>query len=258
MKFTVYRALARSVVLESVRRKDLWVVAILGFTIILAAGTLGFFGFNGLEVFAKDLAVTVLGIFSTIIAVLTAGRLLPDEIKNRTLYPLLSRPITRLDLLIGKLLGAVLVTWIAFGVLAILTAVALLIFHVKFEPIMLQYVFGKMLGLVVICAVSMMLSTYVTASAAATISFIITFGSPMILRALVLGFETTPPATQLIFKLINSLLPQVSLFDLGGRVIYLNWSPVPGWVLWSLAGYAALYSGAMIMMSWLKFRKQAV
>ncbi|MEY4881221.1 MAG: hypothetical protein RLZ87_650, partial [Armatimonadota bacterium] len=36
MNILTYKALARSVVLESIRRKDLWVVAILGFLIILA------------------------------------------------------------------------------------------------------------------------------------------------------------------------------------------------------------------------------
>jgi hypothetical protein len=130
MKFTAYKPLARSVLLESLRRKDLWVVAILGFLIILCAGTLGFFGFDGLEVFAKDLAVTVLGLFSTIIAILTSCRLIPEEIKNRTLYPLLARPITRFDLLIGKLIGAVIVTWISFLLLCGLTAIALTVFHV--------------------------------------------------------------------------------------------------------------------------------
>ena len=85
MRLRAYKALARGVILEALRRKDLWVVAILGFLIISAAGALGFFGIEGLEVFAKDLAVTVLGLFSTIVAVLTASRLLPDEIRQRTL-----------------------------------------------------------------------------------------------------------------------------------------------------------------------------
>ena len=178
MKFTAYKPLARSVLLESLRRKDLWVVAILGFVIIIAASTLGFFGFDGLEIFAKDLAVTVLGLFSTIITVLTACRLIPDEIKNRTLYPLLARPITRFDLLLGKLMGAVLVTWISFLILCALTAIALTVFHVQFNLIMLQYVFAKMIGLVVICAVSMTLSIYLTPNASATLAFIVAFGTP--------------------------------------------------------------------------------
>lgn len=49
-KLSIYLALSRGVLLESVRRKDLWVVAILGGLIICAAGTLGFFGLQGLQV----------------------------------------------------------------------------------------------------------------------------------------------------------------------------------------------------------------
>lgn len=254
----IYTALARTVVLESLRRKDLWVVAILGFIIILTAGTLGFFGFDGLEIFAKDLAVTVLGLFSTILAILTSSRLLPDEIKNRTLYPLLARPITRGQLLAGKLLGAVLVSWIAFLILAALTALALLVFKVKFEPIMLQYLFGKMMGLVVVCALSMTLSAYMTPSAGATMSFVFAFGSSMISRALVMGYDSAPEAIRPVFQLISVLLPQVSLFDMGGRVVNINWGPVQAWVMWSLFGYMLLYSSATMALGWVKFRKQAV
>src|SRR5436853_3024925 len=169
-KLRIWKALARGVLLESLRRKDLWVVAILGFLIICAAGALGIFGINGLEAFAKDLGVTVLGLFSTVMAVLTSCRLLPEEIKQRTLYPLLSRPISRFDLLVGKWIGAVIVTWIAFLVLTILTAGALLSFHVSFEPIMLQYVLAKMMGLAVVCAVSLAMGTFMTPQAAATLS----------------------------------------------------------------------------------------
>ena len=87
MKFRVYKALARGVVLESLRRKDLWVVAILGFLILLASGALGFFGVEGLQSFAKDLAASVLSLFSAVVAVLTSCRLLPEEIKQRTVRP---------------------------------------------------------------------------------------------------------------------------------------------------------------------------
>jgi Cu-processing system permease protein len=250
--------LARTVVLESLRRKDLWVVAILGFLIILASSALGFFGFQGLEVFAKDLAVTVLGMFSTIIAILTASRLLPDEIKNRTLYPLLARPITRLDLLIGKFVGAVIVTWISFLLLSTLTAIALMIFHVKFELIMLQFLVAKMLGLVVVCGFSIALSTYLTPSAAATMSFIFAFGSPMIVRGLTMSADSSSVLVKSVFPVVNAVLPQVSLFDLGGRAVYFNWSTVPTWVLGFLLAYSVCYSVAMLGISWLKFRNQAV
>lgn len=258
MKLRVYRALARGVLLESLRRKDLWVIAILGFLIMMAAGALGFFGIDGLQVFVKDLAVTVLGAFSTAVAVLTSSRLLPDEIKQRTLYPLLSRPISRLDLLIGKLLGAVVVTWIAFLMLCALTGLALASFHVAFEPIMLQYVLCKMMGLVVVCAVSMAFSAYMTPAAAATMSFIFAFGSGMIVRGLTIAYAAAPPVMQGAFKLLNAILPQFGLFDIGERASNVNWSPVAAWVVVALASYMAVYSSAMVAFAWLRFRKQAI
>lgn len=254
----IWRAIARGVLLESLRRKDLWVVAILGFIMVLAAGALGFFGLAGLQAFAKDLAVTVLGIFSTIIAVLTASRILPDEIRNRTLYPLLSRPISRLDLLIGKLVGAVFATWIGFFMLALLTTVALAVFKVHFEIVMLQYLILKMMGLAVLCSVSLALSAYMTPQAAATLAFVLAFGSSMIVRALVMAYSGTTPLMGSLFRVVNALLPQFSLFDMGSRVANDGWGTAPAWVMLALLAYMLLYSSGMVALSWTKFRKQAL
>lgn len=258
MKFVAWRALARAVALESIRRKDLWVVAILGFLIIAAAGLLGFFGFSGLESFAKDLAVTVLGIFSSVVAVLTSCRMLPEEIKQRTLYPLLARPISRFDLLFGKYLGAVWVSWIGFALLGATAALALMIFHVPFEPIMLQYVFIKLIGLALLCAVSVALSAYMTPSAAATLSLVLAFGSGVLVRALVMAGKAGGPGAQWALGALNAAIPQFGLFDLGSRVANSGWPPVALGVVLALIGYAAIYVSVMLALSWLRFRKQAV
>jgi ABC-type transport system involved in multi-copper enzyme maturation permease subunit len=258
MKLRIWGALAQGVVLESLRRKDLWVVAILGFLIMMAAGALGFFGMQGLEVFVKDLGVSVLSMFGTIVAVLTASRMMPEEIKQRTLYPLLARPISRFDLLFGKLLGAVFVSWIAFLVLAALTGVALLSFHVAFEPIMLQYLLCKMMGLVVICSLSMAMSAYMTPAAAATMSFIFAFGSSMITRGMMMAYAGASPGAKPVIKIFTAIFPQFTLFDLGSRAANINWAPVPIWVLLFLLGYMAFYTSGFVSLAWLKFRKQAI
>ncbi|MBC8064040.1 MAG: ABC transporter permease subunit [Chlorobia bacterium] len=258
MKFRVYKALARGVFLESLRRKDLWVVAILGFLILMGASALGFFGVQGLQVFVKDLAVTVLGAFSTIVAILTSTRMLPEEIKQRTLYPLLSRPITRLDLLIGKLVGSILVTWMSFLILAALTALALFGFGVSFELIMLQYIVAKMMGLALVCAFGLTLSIYMTPAAASTTGFIFTFGSALIIRGLTSGYEHAGPGMQFLFKFLNAVLPQFTLFDLGGRAANVGWAPVPLWVMGFLLGYWLLYSSGLVAIAWTRFQRKAI
>ncbi|MGV3616568.1 MAG: ABC transporter permease [Fimbriimonas sp.] len=257
MKLVAVRALVRGVILESVRRKDLWVIAILGFLILAASGALGLFGVKGLEIFVKDLAVTVLGLFSVILAVLTSCRVLPDEIRNKTLYPLLARPISRLDLLVGKYIGAVAVSWLGFLALVGLTAVALLAFGVHFDLVMAQYVVAKMMGLAVICAIGLCLSAYMTPNAASTLSFLLVLGSTVFTRALQMASAELPSMTW-AFRALNAALPQTHLFDLGGRAVYVNWSPAPLWVMAALAGYMMLYVAATVGLGWLRFRRQAL
>ncbi len=256
-KLLIWKALARGVVLESVRRKDIWVVAILGLLTILSAGALGFFGFSGLELFAKDLGLTVLSIFSTVLAVLASSRMLPDEIKNRTLYPLLARPVSRFDFLFGKFLGAVAVSWISFSLLAAMVAIALFTFGVTFELILIQYAICKMMGLVLVCAFSLALSAYLTPAAATTLSLVLLFGSSMMLRGLTMAALGSPDLAWL-YTSVSNLLPQVGLFDLGSRATNQNWTLVPAWVVLALAGYMAIYSTAMLTFSWAKFRRRAI
>lgn len=257
MNVRAWRALARGVVLDSVRRKDIWVVAIVGLLIILCAGSLGFFGFAGLQVFAKDLGLSVLGILSAIVTVATSVRVLPEEIKNRTLYPLLARPISRFDLLFGKWLGSLLVSWCAFLLLGAAVALAFLIFGISFEPILLQYSVCKMMGLALICAFGMFLSTVLTPSAALTMALILVFSAPMMVRALTMaGLQN--PAMGWLFQFLNALVPQFNLFDISARAVYVGWSPAPAWVVFALFAYMAVYAGSLLTLSWVRFRNRPV
>jgi len=251
----VWKSLARGVVLESLRRKDIWVVAILGMLAILSAGSLGFFGFDGLQMFAKDLGLTVLSLFSTIVAVLISSRQLPDEIKNRTLYPLLARPVSRFDFLFGKLIGSILVSWISFALLAVLVAVALSLFGVAFQAILLQYALLKMAGLVIICALSLMLSAQMTPSAATTLSLVLVFSSGMMTRGLTMAALGNREMAWL-YTSVAAVVPQLGLFDLSSRAVNEHWSLVPLWAVSVLLGYMAIYGAAMLAISWAKFRRQ--
>lgn len=257
-RFRIYSSLARGVLIESRRRKDPWVVAILSFVIMIAAGALGLYGLQGLESFAKDLAVSVLGVFGTILAVLFSSRVLPEEIKQRTLYPLLARPISRMDFLIGKTLGAVLATWQSFLLLFAVTIATLAIFGVHFDFLIVQYLIAKLIGLSLLSCVTVLLTVYMTPAAAATMSFVLAFGSTMITRALTMSYMGTSGPVQVLYRLTNAAMPQYGLFDFGGRVANIAWSPVPMWVMGSLLLYALMYSAGAITLAWAGFRKRAL
>jgi hypothetical protein len=65
----------------------------------------------------KDVSLGALQLFSMVIAVVATALLLPKDLEDRTLYTILSKPVPRLDYLLGKLLGMILLIGIGLAVL---------------------------------------------------------------------------------------------------------------------------------------------
>jgi MFS family permease len=71
--------------------------------------------------YLKEICLLLIWISSLVIAITTTARQIPAERENRTLLPLLAKPLTRTQLIFGKFLGC----WLACGL-------ALLCFYVFF------------------------------------------------------------------------------------------------------------------------------
>ncbi len=61
----------------------------------------------------KDVSLGAMSIFTWLLAVLATAMLLPKDIEDRTLYTILAKPVPRLEYLLGKLLGVLVLLLIA-------------------------------------------------------------------------------------------------------------------------------------------------
>jgi Cu-processing system permease protein len=209
--------------------------------------------------YLKELCLLLIWISSLVIAITTTARQIPAEREQRTLLPLLAKPLTRSQLVIGKFLGC----WLACGLV-------LLCFYVFFGALaasrehhlpILDYMQAAtlhwfMLGIVVALALlgSLVLST---PSANSTICFVIVGG------ILVLGRHLDQVALNLheplrgITQAIYFAIPHLELFDMRDLVIH-NWPLVE----WKYVGLAILYALAYIAVfltgACLVFRRKAV
>jgi ABC-type transport system involved in multi-copper enzyme maturation permease subunit len=242
--------------LETLRRKDLYVVLILSALMIAGAWSFSFFGVRGLEIFLKDVMLTVIGLLSTILAVLISGRQLPEEMQRRTIYPLMARPISRRQLLLGKWMTAVSVSWICFMTLALVGFTLLLLFGIRLEPIFGQYLILKSFGLAWLCAMTVALSVYVTPSANVTLCLILAFGSGLFNRMLLMLHAEEGLASPLL-NILYGFFPHYDFFDLGKKVTY-DWALIPWWVIGLLAVYALLSGAFWLFIGWIRFRKQVI
>src|SRR6266478_8432298 len=104
-------ALAGIVITELYRRKDFYVLFVLTALLTLLMGSVNFFNEKTVRI-VKDLALLLIWISALVIAIGTTARQIPAERENRTIFPLLAKPVTRAHVVVGKFAGC----WAACGV----------------------------------------------------------------------------------------------------------------------------------------------
>jgi ABC-type transport system involved in multi-copper enzyme maturation permease subunit len=228
-KLTIWGALAAAALLESLRRKDLWVAAIL----------------------------TVVNLLSVVLAVLFAARQLPEEVSRRTVYPLLARPISRFDLLFGKFLGAYALSLIGLLLFALIAFGAMKWFGLGVGVIFWQYLALRAAVLGIVCAVTMGLSVFVTPQAAVTLSLLLAMISQTFASAVLLMEGEAERVGQLFLRGTYFALPQFNLFDLSAKVSY-GWPPIPAATVVQLFIYGIMHALIWLTIGTLKFRRQAL
>ena len=102
---------------ESTRDRVLAGVAIAGLAVILMTLPMGSLALGEAQRLTVDLGLTAIAFFGILIVLLVGTNLVAKEIERRTIYNLLSRPLSRPAYLIGKWIGLSASLWVVALVL---------------------------------------------------------------------------------------------------------------------------------------------
>jgi Cu-processing system permease protein len=252
-------ALAGVVIKELYRRKEFYVLFVLTALITIAAGSVQFFHDPNIVRYMKDLCLFLIWISALLITIGMTARQIPAERESRTIFPLLAKPVTRGQVILGKFFGC----WLASGI-------ALIFFYVfftivtgsreqswplpeYFQAILLQWV---MLG-VVTAMVLLGSIVFSEPSANATICFIVIAGILFLGRHLnVVALHQTGPLRNIIYT-VYFLIPHLEMFDVRERLVG-GWGLV-NWLDCALAIlYGAAYTVLFLLLAWLGFRRASL
>ncbi|RYE87660.1 MAG: hypothetical protein EOO75_14200, partial [Myxococcales bacterium] len=111
---------------EAVRARLLLALAALALATALYAMAVGAFTLADAPRVVADLGAASISAYAVLVAVIIGGTSLYRELEQKTIYPILARPIRRSEYLVGKYLGTVLtlLVFIAFDAAAVLLIVA--------------------------------------------------------------------------------------------------------------------------------------
>src|SRR5437016_1726142 len=105
-------ALAGVVIKELYRRKDFYVLFVLTALITVAVGSVNFFHDPAIIRHIKELCLLLIWVSALVVAIGTTARQIPAEREQRTIFPLLAKPVTRGQVILGKFAGC----WLACGI----------------------------------------------------------------------------------------------------------------------------------------------
>lgn len=119
--------IARTTLTQLIRMRVFYFLLI--FSVLVLAATLMIQNFTldpsrQLKVM-KDMSFFSMSIFCTIFAIVATANLIPKDIEDRTLYTILAKPVPRLEYLLGKYLGGMLVIFVSILVMTMLLYVFL-------------------------------------------------------------------------------------------------------------------------------------
>ena len=252
-------AVAGVVIKELYRRKDFYVLFILTAILTLLMGSVNLFHDPKISRYLKDICLLLIWISALVIAIGTTARQIPAERENRTIFPLLAKPVTRGQVLVGKFAGC----WLACGL-------ALVVFYLFFGIVsgsreshwpVLQYVqalwlqwmmLGMVVGLVLLGSV-----VFTAPSSNATICFVVVLGILLLGRHLnQVALQQVEPMRSIVYT-IYFLIPHLEWYDVRDLITYDH--QALAWVDCGLATvYAAAYSAFLLFATWVVFRRKAL
>jgi ABC-type transport system involved in multi-copper enzyme maturation permease subunit len=247
-------AIAYVTTLESVRRKDPYVVLILAGVIVLGAGVMAKFGVEGLHKFVKDVGLTVTTMFSFVICVMAAARQLPTEIENRTLYPLLGKPLSRTAFYFGKYIGVGILSSVVVVLFFLILRALLAVLGIPVGAVFYQALYLRVLSMWFIAAGVLCLSLYLTQSANVTVSLLICLCMQLFAHSILYLHDDLTGVSLRLAEAVYWAAPHLELFDLSKKVIH-EWPAVPGWVLLTITLYGAVYTGLLLAVGSMRMRR---
>ena len=245
------------VMLELLRRKYLHVMgALVGIFCIGAIG-IRLAGVDGAIVagFVLNLGLSIAYGLAHMVTLLLAIRQLPDEMQNKTIYPILGRPVSRWEVLLGKWAASALAGMIAYVLFVLMVCLATPGVDGTSGLLFGQMVMLHLLSIGLVAAQSVMMSLLVPKGMAVLVVALSVFGSGTII-----GLVKSVVAGSLMDGVVQWLL--LYLPDFGRLNLVTRYTDgmlsLGGPMVLGLILYAAVHISVCLSIGFLLFRRKSL
>jgi len=280
--------IAENTITEVIRQKFFYILLI--FAIVVLLSSVFFSQFSSIEIdrvkFLKDFGLGAIKIFGVVIAMVGAAQLLPMELENRTIYPILAKPVFRGEFLLGKYVGMIVLLLLTtvlmsfiFGGVLLYTEHQLIAegaaagqsagLGVTSEEAVRQVIkqtrdpsLIKAIGLIyvqftIVCAISLLIATFATSVIFNVITTVIIYicgHLEGVARQSWLGDPS--PVAKFMLLVITFFVPDLDAFNIVDAVVLGQ--AVPMELALKTMGYGVFYSAVVLGVACLIFQEKEI
>lgn len=215
----------------------------------------------------KDLGLAAISVFGLFIAIFIGIGLVSKEVERRSIYALLSKPVSRSQFIAGKYLGLVLT--LAVNITVMVVALYIVLGYLSWQetaeykavwdapgpdPAMLKAVFLIFIELMLVTALALFFSTFSTPM----LSAVLTFGLYVAghFNSDLKNFDKVVNSQAAIWlsRGMYHVLPDLSAFDVKTEVVH--GLPVPMGYVASTTAYGLAYVTALLLVATFVFSRR--
>lgn len=245
---------------ESVRERVLYNLIVFALLLIGAAILFGSISVGIEQVILVNLGLSSISVFGLLMAIFIGIGLVSKEIERRTLYNILSKPVSRAEFIIGKYFGLILTLVINTAIMTGGFYLALLYQKRRLEAsdlLALEAVYFILLQLALVVGLALLFSCISTPILSAVFTLCLYVIGNFLTDIRWFGQEAHNPWVEQGTGVLYYLLPNFSNFNVISRVAH--GVPIPNYLLASNSLYALLYvsillSGAILIFEEREFR----
>lgn len=235
-------ALAGVTVRDALRQKLAVNLLVFALLIISASIVVSQLTFGEQYRIISDLALSSASVFGTLIAVFVGAGLVSGDVQRRTLYPILAKPVSRAEYLLGRYGGLLVTLTLNLLVMALTSCAVIAVYRgglafLADTPIGLAFA-GIAAQLAIVGAIALLFSSFTNATLASICTLALTVAGHLSREALPYWRES------LLGRALALVLPNLSALDYKVAVVYRDAIPA-GDALLKLA-YAGLYAAAVV------------
>ena len=247
-------ALARNTFREGVRDRLFLTIGIFAIAILAASFIVGPLSLGEQQRITQDLGLASISVLTFLIAILIGTGIIYKEIERKTIYTVLSKPVSRWKFIVGKFLGLnAIVAVLVLGMAAVLMIVNTVVTR-SFQPGLLTAILLIWMELVLLTALSVLMSTLCSPILGAifTILLYIAGHTSADLKELAVRFGSVSVKAMAHFGYY--VLPNLEYLNVKSKVIH--GVPVDGAYVAFACSYALLYTVVFLTLAILVFQRR--